>query len=88
MTPKRLEGAGCCWGRTRRRPQVPWESFPLNSSKLLPIVSIARNQRLAHFAILEKKEPAVKQVNEKVLHTLDPPHVDVILRHVEACRDG
>ena len=30
-----------------------------------------------------KKKPAVKQVNARLLHTLDPPHVDVILRQVE-----
>jgi insertion element IS1 protein InsB len=31
-----------------------------------------------------KKAPAVKQVNERLLHTLAPPQVDVILRQVEA----
>jgi transposase-like protein len=30
-----------------------------------------------------KKAPTVKQVHERLLHTLDPPHVDVILRQVE-----
>src|SRR4030095_5784842 len=33
--------------------------------------------------VLKKKEPAIKQVNEKLLHTLAPPQVDVILRHSE-----
>src|SRR4029434_5013923 len=33
--------------------------------------------------VLKKKEPAVKQVNERLLHTLAPLHVDVILRQVE-----
>src|SRR4029453_18133737 len=32
----------------------------------------------------KKKEPAVKQVNERLLHTLAPPQVDVILRQVDA----
>ena len=31
-----------------------------------------------------KKEPAIKQVNERLLHTLDPPQVDVLLRQVDA----
>jgi insertion element IS1 protein InsB len=30
------------------------------------------------------KEPAVKQVNARLLHTLAPPQVDVILRQVDA----
>src|SRR6059058_472821 len=33
--------------------------------------------------MLKKKEPAVKQVNERLLHTLDPPQGDVILRQVD-----
>ena len=33
--------------------------------------------------VLKKKEPAVKQVNERLLHTLDPPQVNVILRQAE-----
>src|SRR5499425_3208787 len=33
---------------------------------------------------VEKKEPAVKQVNERLLRTLAPPQVDVILRQVDA----
>jgi len=33
--------------------------------------------------VLKKKEPAVKQVNARLLDTLDPPQVDVILRQVE-----
>src|SRR6266851_4581395 len=32
----------------------------------------------------QKKEPAVKQVNERLLHTLDSPQVDVILWQVDA----
>ena len=31
-----------------------------------------------------KKEPALTQVNERVLRTLAPPQVDVILRQVDA----
>jgi len=33
---------------------------------------------------LKKKEPALTQVNERVLRTLAPPQVDVILRQVDA----
>ena len=33
--------------------------------------------------VLKKKEPAVKQVNERLLRTLDPPQVNVILRQAE-----
>jgi hypothetical protein len=33
--------------------------------------------------VLKKKEPAVKQVNERLLRTLAPPQVNIILRQVE-----
>jgi insertion element IS1 protein InsB len=33
--------------------------------------------------VLKKKEPTVKQVNARLLRTLDPPHGNIILRHVE-----
>src|SRR6266568_4691676 len=33
--------------------------------------------------VLKKKEPAVKQVHARLLRTLDPPQVNVILRQVD-----
>ena len=57
---------------------VPWGVL---SCELLPIVSIPRDRRLAHFAILEKKEPELKQANQAVLKDWDPEHVEV-----EICR--
>jgi len=56
----------------------------LNGSGVRDIVRVLRVSSATVIDVLKKKEPAVKQVNERVLHTLDPPHVDVILRQVEA----
>src|SRR5713101_6711917 len=56
----------------------------LNGSGVRDIVRVLRVSSATVIDVLKKKAPAVKQVNERVLHTLDPPHVDVILRQVEA----
>ena len=56
----------------------------LNGSGARDIVRVLRVSSATVIDVLKKKAPAVKQVNEKLLHTLAPPHVDVILRQVEA----
>jgi insertion element IS1 protein InsB len=33
--------------------------------------------------VLKKKEPAIKQVNERLLKSLDPAQLDIIIRQVE-----
>jgi hypothetical protein len=55
----------------------------LNGSGVRDIVRVLRVSSATVINVLKKKEPAVKQVNEKLLHTLDPPQVNVILRQVE-----
>src|SRR5262249_24255902 len=55
----------------------------LNGSGVRDIVRVLRVSSATVINVLKKKAPAVKQVNERLLHTLDPPHVDVILRQVE-----
>ena len=55
-----------------------------NGSGVRDIVRVLRVSSATVIDVLKKKEPAVKQVNEKLLHTLDPPQVDVILRQVDA----
>jgi insertion element IS1 protein InsB len=69
-----------------RLPAVkqPIVDMTLNGSGVRDIVRVLRVSSATVIDVLKKKEPAVKQVNERVLHTLDPPHVDVILRQVEA----
>jgi len=47
------------------------------------IVRVLRVSSATVIDVLKKKEPAVKQVNERLLHTLDPPQVNVILRQAE-----
>jgi len=56
----------------------------LNGSGVRDIVRVLRVSSATVIDVLKKKAPAVKQVNEKLLHTLAPPQVDVILRQVEA----
>jgi len=48
------------------------------------IVRVLRVSSATVIDVLKKKEPAVKQVHERLLHTLDPPQVHVILRQVDA----
>ena len=55
----------------------------LNGSGVRDIVRVLRVSSATVIDVLKKKEPAVKQVNERLLQTLDPLHVDVILRQVE-----
>src|SRR5215813_12260071 len=50
----------------------------LNGSGVRDIVRVLRVSSATVIDVLKKKEPAVKQVNERVLHTLAPPQVDVI----------
>jgi transposase-like protein len=50
----------------------------LNGSGVRDIVRVLRVSSATVIDVLKKKEPAVKQVNERVLHSLAPPHVDVI----------
>ena len=56
----------------------------LNGSGVRDIVRVLRVSSATVIDVLKKKEPAVKQVNERVLHSLAPPHVDVILQQVDA----
>ena len=56
----------------------------LNGSGVRDIVRVLRVSSATVIDVLKKKEPAVKQVHERLLHTLAPPPVDVILRQVEA----
>ena len=55
----------------------------LNGRGVRDIVRVLRVSSATVIDVLKKKEPAVKQVNERLLHTLDPLHVDVIFRQVE-----
>ena len=55
----------------------------LNGSGVRDIVRVLRVSSATVINVLKKKAPAVKQVNERLLHTLDPPQVNVILRQVE-----
>ena len=55
----------------------------LNGSGVRDIVRVLRVSSATVIDVLKKKEPAVKQVNERLLHTLDPPQGDVILRQVD-----
>ena len=52
----------------------------LNGSGVRDIVRVLRVSSATVIDVLKKKEPALKQVNERLLHTLDPEHIDVILR--------
>ena len=52
----------------------------LNGSGVRDIVRVLRVSSATVINVLKKKEPAVKQVHERLLHTLDPPQVNVILR--------
>src|SRR5436309_701574 len=55
----------------------------LNGSGVRDIVRVLRVSSATVINVLKKKEPAVKQVHARLLHTLDPPQVNVILRQVE-----
>src|SRR4029077_14341949 len=55
----------------------------LTGSGVRDIVRVLRVSAPTVIDVLKKKAPAVKQVNERLLPTLDPEHVDGILRQVE-----
>ena len=55
----------------------------LNGSGVRDIVRVLRVSAATVINVLKRKEPAVKQVHEKLLRTLDPPQVNVIQREVE-----
>ncbi len=55
----------------------------LNGSGVRDIVRVLRVSSATVINVLKKKEPVVKQVNARLLHTLDPEQVDIVLRQVE-----
>jgi IS1 family transposase/transposase-like protein len=55
----------------------------LNGSGVRDIVRVLGVSSATVINVLKKKEPAIKQVNERLLHTRDPLHVDIIFRQVE-----
>jgi insertion element IS1 protein InsB len=55
----------------------------LNGSGVRDIVRVLRVSSATVINVLKKKEPAVKQVNARLLRTLDPPQMNIILRQVE-----
>jgi insertion element IS1 protein InsB len=55
----------------------------LNGSGVRDIVRVLRVSAATVINVLKTKEPAVKQVKERLLRTLDPPQVHIILRQVE-----
>jgi insertion element IS1 protein InsB len=52
----------------------------LNGSGVRDIVRVLRVSSATVIDVLKKKEPAIKQVNARLLDTRDPRYVDVILR--------
>ena len=56
----------------------------LHGSGVRDIVRVLRGSSATVIDVRKKKEPAVKQVHERVLHSRDPAQGDVILRQVEA----
>src|SRR2546429_8614417 len=56
----------------------------LKGSGVRDIVRFLRVSSATVIDVLKKKEPAVKQVHERLLHTLDPEQVNIILRQVDA----
>ena len=55
----------------------------LNGSGVRDIVRVLRFSSATVITVRKKKEPAVKHVNAKLLHTLDPEHGGIVLRQVE-----
>src|SRR6266436_5777648 len=55
----------------------------LNGSGVRDIVRVLRLSSATVINVLKKKAPAAKQVNARLLRTLDPPQVNIILRQVE-----
>ena len=56
----------------------------LNGSGVRDIVRVLRVSSATVIDVLKKKEPTIKQVNERLLKSVDPRQVDIILRQVEA----
>jgi insertion element IS1 protein InsB len=55
----------------------------LNGSGVRDIVRVLRVSAATVIDVLKKKEPGIQQVNERLLHTVEPEHVDLILRQGE-----
>jgi insertion element IS1 protein InsB len=56
----------------------------LNGSGVRDIVRVLRVSSATVIDVLKKKEPTIKQVNERLLKSSDPAQLDIILRQVEA----
>ena len=55
----------------------------LNGSGVRDIVRVLGVSSATVIDVLKKKEPAIKQVNERLLKNLDPAQLDIIIRQVE-----
>jgi transposase-like protein len=55
----------------------------LNGSGVRDIVRVLKVSSATVIDVLKKKEPALQQVNAKLLHTRDPEQIDIVLRQVE-----
>ena len=55
----------------------------LNGSGVRDIVRVLGVSSATVIDVLKKKEPAITQVNERLLKNLDPAQLDVIIRQVE-----
>ena len=55
----------------------------LNGSGVRDIVRVLGVSSATVIDVLKKKEPAITQVNERLLKRLDPAQLDVIIRQVE-----
>ena len=55
----------------------------LNGSGVRDIVRVLGVSSATVIDVLKKKEPMVKQVNERLLKNLDPTQLDIIIRQVE-----
>jgi transposase-like protein len=69
----------------RRLPAVKQQivDMTLNGSGVRDIVRVLGVSSATVVEVLKTKAPAVKPMNEKLRHTLDPAQVDIILRPVE-----
>ena len=55
----------------------------LNGSGVRDIVRVLRVSSATVIDVLKKKEPTITQVNERLLKSLDPAQLDVLIRQVE-----
>lgn len=60
----------------------PSVDMALNGSGVRDIVRVLRVSSTTVLNVLKKKESAIKQANERLLHTLDPRQVNVFLRKI------